>query len=226
MRSVCFLLSSLLIPTVTSSQETPRADIDHVIIAINNLDQGIRDFAELTGVTPIKGGEHPGRSTQNALVSLGSGRYLEILAPASGVSNPESVIPFPKLTVGGWALHGNLDAQLASLKAAGFATVGPTPGSRQKPDGTMLEWRTGGAQGAGLSLAPFLIEWSARTPHPSTTSPTGCRLENVIVREADPANLQKFFTAIGYRGEASKGDRGMVINLTCPKGKVSFATIE
>jgi len=204
----------------------PRTDIDHLIIAISNLDRGMQDFAALTGVTPEKGGQHPGRNTQNALVSLGNGLYLEILAPAPTVSNPESVIPFPKLTLGGWALHGNLDAQLASLKAAGFATVGPTPGSRQKPDGGMLEWRTGGAQGAGLALAPFLIQWSGRAPHPSTTAPRGCTLDNVIVREADPTNLQKFFTAVGYSGQASKGNRGMVVNLTCPKGKVSFATVE
>lgn len=220
------LLITLLVPAVAHSQGTPRADVDHLIIAINNLDRGIQDFATLTGVTPEKGGQHPGRNTQNALVSLGKGRYLEILAPASSASNPESVIPFPKLTLGGWALNGSLDTQLAGLKAAGFATVGPTPGSRQKPDGTMLEWRTGGALGAGLSLAPFLIEWSAKTPHPSTTSPTGCTLDSVVVREADPANLQKYFTAVGYRVQASKGERGMVINLTCPKGKVSFATVE
>ena len=226
MRSITLLATSLVIPTVTFSQGAPRADVDHFIIAINNLDQGIRDFATLTGVTPEKGGQHPGRNTQNALVSLGNGQYLEILAPAASASNPDAVIPFPKLTLGGWALHGTLDAQLASLKAAGFATVGPTPGSRQKPDGAMLEWRTGGAQGAGLSLAPFLIEWSAKTPHPSGTSPSGCSLDNVIVRDADPSNLQKYFSAVGYGGQASKGNRGMVINLTCPKGKVSFATIE
>ena len=226
MRCRTVLVTLLVVPTVAFSQATPRAEIDHLIIAINNIDQGIRDFTALTGVTPEKGGQHPGRNTQNALVSLGSGRYLEILAPAASVSNPETVIPFPKLTLGGWALRGSLDAQLAGLKAAGFAIVGPTPGSRQKPDGGMLEWRTGGAQGPGLSLAPFLIEWSARTPHPSSTSPGGCTLDNVIVREADPTNLQKFFTAVGYRGKASRGERGMVINLTCPKGKVSFATIE
>lgn len=209
-----------------SRAQAPHAEIDHVIIAINSIDRGIADFAAMTGVTPVKGGQHPGRNTQNALVSLGKGRYLEILAPAASVSKPESVIPFPKLTLGGWALHGGLDAQLAGLKAAGFAIVGPTPGSRQKPDGGMLEWRTGGAQGPGLSLAPFLIEWSARSPHPSTTSPSGCTLDNVIVRESDPTSLQKFFTAVGYAGLASNGERGMVVNLTCPKGKVSFATVE
>src|SRR5262245_58945838 len=124
-----FLLpAGLLLMPAEFRAQSPRADIDHVIIAISSLDRGIADFAALTGVTPEKGGQHPGRRTQNALVSLGDGRYLEILAPAASVSKPESVIPFPKLTLGGWALHGGLDAQLAGLKAAGFATVGPTPG--------------------------------------------------------------------------------------------------
>lgn len=225
MRRAIALTSFLLMPALVRAQ-TPRAELDHIIIAINNLDRGIADFAALTGVTPQKGGQHPGRNTQNALVSLGKGRYLEILAPADGVPNPEAVIPSPRLILGGWALHGNLDVLLARLKASGFTTVGPTPGSRQQPDGRMLEWRTGGAGGEGLGLAPFLIEWSAGSPHPSTTAPTGCTLDRLDVRETDPAKLQQFFTAVGYRGSAGKGNGGMVVYLNCPKGKVSFATIE
>ena len=53
-----FVLAGLMIiPTSSWSQGSPRADIDHVIIAINSLDQGIRDFAALTGVTAEKGGD-------------------------------------------------------------------------------------------------------------------------------------------------------------------------
>ncbi len=208
------------------SSQAPHTDIDHVILAINNLDRGIAEFAERTGVTPRKGGEHPGRNTQNALVSLGDGRYLEILAPSASAPNPEAVIPFIHLSVAGWALHGGrLEPLLESLQRAGFTPVGPTPGSRKQPDGSLLEWRTGGGDGGGLGLAPFLIEWSAGTAHPSTSAPGGCRLERVEVRERDPAPLQRFFSALGYSGAATSGEPGMVVYLACPKGKVTFGTV-
>jgi hypothetical protein len=56
--------------------------IDHLILGVDDLDRGMSEFARRTGVTPIKGGVHPGKGTQNALVSLGSMQYIEILAPS------------------------------------------------------------------------------------------------------------------------------------------------
>jgi hypothetical protein len=44
--------------------------IDHLVICISNLDEGINQFYELSSIKPVFSGEHPGRSTQNALVSL------------------------------------------------------------------------------------------------------------------------------------------------------------
>ncbi len=226
MKSFALLAALMVGPGSLWSQGAGRTNLDHIILAINNLDRGIAEFAERTGVTPVKGGEHPTGRTQNALVSLGNGSYLEILAPRSSEPNPEAVIPFRGLSVAGWALHGGrLEPLLESLKRAGFTTVGPTPGSRKQPDGTLLEWRTGGADAGGLGLAPFLIEWSAGTAHPSANAPGGCRLEQVEVRERDPAPLQRFFSALGYAGSATSGEPGMEVHLACPKGKVTFGTV-
>jgi len=221
------LLGALMLIPAPLPAQGSRADIDHIILAINNLDKGIAEFAERTGVTPQKGGEHPTGRTQNALVSLGNGHYLEILAPKSSEPNPDAVVPYRDLVVGGWALHGGaLEPLLSGLKGAGFTPVGPIPGSRKQPNGSLLEWRTGNASGPGLSLAPFLIEWSAASPHPSTTSPGGCRLDGIELREPDPGPLQRFFTAVGYSGTVTRGERGMIVRLTCPKGRVVFATLE
>ncbi len=215
-----FMLASGL---SSQSPQPAGVGIDHVILGINRLEAGIEEFARLTGVTPERGGAHPGRGTQNALVSLGSGRYLEIMAPLPSAEKP-AAIPFTRLTPSGWALHASdLAGVIARIKAAGFDAVGPTPGSRRRPDGSVLQWQTGGASGPGFDLAPFFIQWGPGTAHPSTTSPGGCRLGALELADPHPEQLRRLFDAVGYQAALRAGERSMRLTLECSKGTVSFA---
>jgi len=205
------------------SSDQPDVDLDHVILGVPNLTAGIREFARLTGVTPQRGGRHPGPGTENALVSLGAGHYLELLAPIA--ASPDSAAAGTvTLRPVGWALHTRwLDQLIGRLKDAGFEISGPNPGSRVTPDSTLLQWRTANVGGPGLALAPFFIEWAAGTPHPSTTSPGGCTLEALELSEPEPARLEALFHAAGYRLPVRKDSvRASRLVLDCPRGRVSF----
>jgi SAM-dependent methyltransferase len=60
--------------------------LDHLILAGPELEPLEALVRERTGVVPVRGGRHLGHGTHNALVGLGAGHYLELLAvdPAQG----------------------------------------------------------------------------------------------------------------------------------------------
>jgi hypothetical protein len=167
----------------------PRPQIDHIVVAIRSLDEGVAQFEALTGVKAGAGGRHPGRGTENALVSLGGGSYLEIIAPQKDANlSPDDarMRELTRLTIVDWAVRiVDVDDALASLHRAGFMTSPPQPGARLTPSGERLDWMTFGLADARIDSAPFFIRWSPNSRHPSTTAPGGCALERLSV--ADPA---------------------------------------
>ncbi len=206
-------------------QERTPVDIDHVILGINDLERGVREFETKTGVTAKRGGEHPGRGTQNAVVGLGGGRYLEILAPAATgqpAAPREAAVSHAALTVVGWALHTPALASLVQqVRSAGLEIEAPTPGSRRTPDGSLLAWQSASVDQLGVT--PFFIEWSKDTPHPSTTSPPGCTLVSLALEQPAPERLQLLFKTAGFPATISRSARaGMTVTLECPRGRVEF----
>ncbi len=202
--SVALLLMS---PPVALAQESRSSavDLDHVILGINDLQRGIAVFGRLTGVTPQPGGEHPGRGTHNALVSLGDGRYLEIVAPIS--THPDS----------------NISALVARLRSNGFTISDPAAGSRRRPDGTLLSWQIASVDDSTLTVAPFFIEWAADAPHPSGTSPSGCRLLDLHLVERQPRQLAQLLSTLGFRTHVDAGPAPRIsFSLACSRGPVSF----
>lgn len=184
--------------------------LDHILLGCSELEHGIALVEERTGVRAAFGGVHPGRGTQNALLSLGTRRYLEIIAPDPKQSGTPQYPIITKLTeprIIGWAAHpGNLQSLAAKLAQSGVATDGPTPGSRRRPEGRILQWKTLTLQKDAAALLPFFIEWSAGSIHPSADSPKGCSLLRFEAASPDPKALSKKFALLGLDLPIVKGD--------------------
>lgn len=219
----------LLNPPTVSGQERvvrARAELDHLILGINSLEKGMQAFAALTGIVPVRGGVHPGAGTENALVSLGGGAYLELIAPRPGATPTSFAIisTLERLTPIGWALHTDSVSALVELLRKTDSVLGPFPGSRQAPDGKLLTWKTAHLATPGLEAAPFLIEWGPGTVHPSTTSPTGCGLAQLTVAEPAPARMNAFFKALGMDLVVQASPtRRLAFTLRCPAGAIAFS---
>lgn len=204
---------------------TPPAQIDHIMLGIDDLDRGIDSFEQLTGVRPVYGGKHP-RGTHNALVSLGDGTYLEIIAVQRGATppaEPAGLTELHTLTPVGWAVSSKDSAQLRSrLTSAGMPVTEPGAGSRTTPAGTTLSWQTFNLKDR-FDEAPFFIVWSPQTAHPSTTSPTGCKLQRWSIAGPHRKNLEQLRTTLDLRIEIAEApSTALRLSLNCPKGLVGF----
>jgi hypothetical protein len=190
------------------------ACFDHLVIGIRSLDEGIEQFEKLTGVRPAVGGQHPGRGTENALVSLGPGAYLEILAPQPGVQLSDAdarLSGLDRLTIVTWAVAvEDAIAAATALNAAGFGTTPAKRGSRVTPAGARLEWTVFKLAAGATSMAPFFIQWSESTRHPSGTAPEGCVLERLAVREPEPGRLRVVLDALGVTGVTVEGGKARI----------------
>jgi hypothetical protein len=201
--------------------------LDHILLGCTVLTSGIEFVAKHTGVRAAFGGVHPGRGTQNALLSLGEKHYLEIIALDPLQSDaPDhygvAKLLWPRLV--GWAAHpGDLNSFATRLREADIAFDGPNPGSRKRPDGRLLQWKTLNLKDDHSGLLPFFIEWSADTIHPSADSPTGCRIVRFEIATPEPEQLSNTVAILGLDVKIVKAEYAQLrTTIAGPKGELAL----
>lgn len=134
--------------------------IDHVVILVDDLATGIEQYQAL-GFAVESGGRHP-RFTHNALVSLGDGSYLELIAyyEQEGAEQHR----WHKFLASGGGLVDyavgtpNLESELQTAGERDLQYKGPNDGARKRPDGRELVWKTATPTGDKTYGLPFIIE--------------------------------------------------------------------
>ena len=116
--------------------------LDHVVIAVSDLDRAVADYQSL-GFTVYPGGVHHGGESHNALIVLEDGAYFEIVAyrqPAPGnrwwrllTTAGEGIVDFA-------LVPEDTKKDLQAADRRGLRLEGPTPGGRLRPDGVRLDW--------------------------------------------------------------------------------------
>ena len=205
--------AAAVMPRRLRAAETVPAMLDHLLLGCSDLDQGMAFVEQRTGVRPSMGGVHPGRGTRNALLALGPLHYLEVIAPdpaqsaASGKAGLADMLrQLAAPTLVAWAVHTSDIVRVAERwRKAGVQFQGPTPGSRARPDGTTLHWRTLNIANDRGGLVPFVIEWGKDTVHPSVDAPAGCRLESFTVVTPDSAAMSAEFQKLGIEAQVEQG---------------------
>jgi len=216
--------------SLTAMFDAPLRDakdaFDHILLGASDLEVGIRWVEERTGVRAKFGGEFPDGS-RNALLSLGTGHYLEIVAPypAQAAAPDErglGQLSSPRIIQ--WAIHTEDIAAVKRLaEAAGIKTIGPQPGSRQRPDGKMLRWQVLGVEQT-TPLVPFFIQWESGSLHPSLDSPALGTAQSLSFETPQPEDLARLLHGVAIEADIRKSDSPrIVLVVQTARGKIEMS---
>ena len=186
--------------------------IDHLVVAVPDLDTAIRNYTGL-GFTVVPGGRHP-VGTHNALISFADGSYVELIAfyePSPGhrwwapLQKGGGLVDFCMQT-------DDLRGDTAAFRQAGVAIDDPKPLSRARPDGYKLSWVLSIPRDAHRGVAPFLIQDETpreeRVPRQMTHRNQVRGIGAVTVAVTDVAPVRHWYARVlGAAGQdVSRGD--------------------
>jgi hypothetical protein len=184
-------------------------ELDHVLIAVDDLEAAAEEVEERFGLASVAGGRHHGLGTANRIVPLGE-TYLERVAvvddadaAASGFGSWVGGGERPRLL--GWCVRtDDLDA------VAGRLSLTIADGARARPDGTVLRWRMAGLEGSAEEPSlPFFIEWGAGTPYPGEALTQSATIDEVRPR-GDPDRIAQWIGGANIPLSVSEGDPALL----------------
>lgn len=185
--------------------------IDHLVIAVPDLQTAVQSYTEL-GFTVVPGGRHP-VGTHNALIAFADGAYLELIAFYE--PNPAHKWWEPLRRGGGLVDYcmqtDDLRGDMVAFRRAGVAIDDPSPLSRVRPDGYQLTWVLSIPRPPHRGVAPFLIqdETPRRERVPGQTShPNGVTgIATLTVAVDDVKEVRSWYAAVlGHAGADVRRD--------------------
>lgn len=154
-------------------------ELDHVLIAVSDLEAAASEVERRHGLTSVEGGRHEGLGTANAIVPLGK-TYLELVAVVDEAEAARSefgswVAAGERPRLLGWCVRtDDLDS------VAGRLGLTVADGARARPDGTVLRWQMAGLErSAEEPSLPFFIEWGRGTPYPGEALAQSATIDEV-----------------------------------------------
>ena len=196
---------------------------DHFIYAGRDLDAMIERFAALTGVTPRKGGRHPGLGTMNGLCSLGGDVYFELLSVDRSqklegtMGGRIDALPDPRLFF--YMLKGQSLETVRDVMLRHGITADLFDASREIPGGGVLRWRLLVPHDHPLwPMVPNCIDW-LDSVHPATTSVPGCTYRSFEMGHPEADTLRALFKDLDADITVHRSDRPfMRLSIDTPKG--------
>jgi hypothetical protein len=135
--------------------------LDHVVYAVPDLDEAAVRFRETFGLDSTEGGRHDRWGTANRIVPLGD-QYVELVAAVDEAAAARTGFGRGVLerasASGGWLTIAAVAEDLDAVAARLGLEIGS--GSRTRPDGEILRWRSAGLDDPRREpWMPFFLAW-------------------------------------------------------------------
>ena len=135
--------------------------LDHVVYAVPDLDEAAVRFREAFGLDSTEGGRHERWGTANRIVPLGD-QYVELVAAVDETAAARTGFGRGVLERasggGGWFTLAAVADELDAVAARLGLEIGS--GSRTRPDGETLRWRSAGLDDPQREpWMPFFLAW-------------------------------------------------------------------
>ena len=136
--------------------------LDHVVYAVPDLDEAAVRFREAFGLDSTEGGRHERWGTANRIVPLGD-QYVELVAPVDEAGAARTGFGRAVLERasggGGWFTMAAVAEDLDAVATRLGLEIGS--GSRTRPDGEVLRWRSAGLDDPRREpWMPFFLAWN------------------------------------------------------------------
>lgn len=135
--------------------------IDHVVYGVQDLEAAATRMRQEFGLGSVPGGHHPGWGTGNRIVPLGPS-YIELLAAVDAAEAGRSELGrqlIEAVAEGDRFLAWCVSTEDVDAVAARLG-LSVNAGTRDRPDGTVLRWRSAGLERALAEPSlPFFIAW-------------------------------------------------------------------
>ena len=193
--------------------------------AVSDLQDGVKEISNLTGISAEYGGAHAGQGTCNSLLSFGQNQYLEIIAPDPDqeLANTlgQELLDHHFSGIRTWAVATTDFAAVQKILAEFEYETNTIDMTRTRPDGVKLSWSimfvTGHAFG---NFMPFFINWYD-SPHPSVDTPEGCSLTTFAVQLVENhATFRSLMNALSIDVDVAEGPDGMRAVIESANGRV------
>ena len=186
--------------------------IDHLVYCVHDLEESINFFQQEFGIEASVGGRHLKQGTKNALVNIGNGCYLELLAidkRNDSVTGDRwmGIDLLTKNKITRWAIKSLTISEDKQVLAAYSEALGvQSTGMRQRPKGGMLRWdMTLPTSQPEVEVMPFLIDWSDSDAHPVDGLSQQGQLVELHLSHPEPDRLSACFEKLDLGIHISKG---------------------
>ena len=176
--------------------------LDHLVIAAQDLDEGSAFVQNLLGVPLELGGKHDAMGTHNRLLNLGGGVYLEVITLDPDAPTPDRPRWFgldsrevqERLEQGPTLLHWVVRAKNTTLQDSDlFGRVLPM----QRGDLKWLITVSDDGHLPGDGVLPTLIDWGG-APHPTAKLPErGLKLVKLRGFHPEPQRIKPVLEELG-----------------------------